>query len=363
MPRSCRSRIATLSSSEPPSTTTYSTSASCETTERIADSRNCPWFRLGVTIEITSRPPLDVGCRSRDQTAEVTPAKVPPCEQQPVDVRMRTRKVVVEVERRAQPCAVRPRRPPRLRPERLGLRHRLRLRMEPVAGEHAVDVAHLEARAELQPELIVHRVTVRLVDSAHGVERGTSEERAGLRNAVSHLELEGVIERDRRHLAENVPLLVDLAPAAVHERTTAGTECLHRGRHSAREVDVVRVQPAEDLAASQREPLVERMRLAAVRLRDPAKVVVAPKDVERLVRRAAVDDDVLDPRVVLLAHAVDRRRKIPALVQGRSHDRDERKLDAHRPLPARRQRKSFTSAAVRNAAQKTERPRPVNPSR
>src|SRR5581483_11022167 len=46
---------AMLSADEPPATTTYSSSTSCASTERIASSRNRPCWKLGVTIEIMRR--------------------------------------------------------------------------------------------------------------------------------------------------------------------------------------------------------------------------------------------------------------------------------------------------------------------
>src|SRR5205807_1532988 len=89
-------------------------------------------------------------------------------------------------------------------------------------------------------------------------------------------------------------------------------------------VRVVGVQPAEDLALCHREALVDRVRLAVVGLRDPAHPFLLAEDRERLVVRAAVDDDVLHRRIRLRAHALDRLGQVAALVERRSDDRDER---------------------------------------
>src|SRR5207253_7253608 len=135
---------------------------------------------------------------------------------------------------RAEPCTMRTRGPPRLRPETFRFRDRLRPGVEPICREDTVDVAHLVAGADLQPQVVIHRVPVALVHAADGVERFPREERTWLRNAVPNLELQAVIERNGRNLAQHVPFLVDLAPAAVNERAARLSHPLDGGRDRTR---------------------------------------------------------------------------------------------------------------------------------
>src|SRR5437588_214761 len=79
-------------------------------------------------------------------------------------------------------------------------------------------------------------------------------------------------------------------------------------RDGSRQEGVVRVQPAEDRAAGASEAVVQRLDLArAGQLLDRGEAVgVATGDLDAPVGRPAVDDDVLDRRVVLTEHGFDR---------------------------------------------------------
>src|SRR5438067_4576492 len=104
------------------------------------------------------------------EPADVPAAQVAPRENEPEDVRPRAGQIPIHEERRAETCTMRTRGPPRLRPETLRFRDRLRPGVEPVCREDTVDMAHLVAGADLQPQVVIHRVPVALVHAADGVE-------------------------------------------------------------------------------------------------------------------------------------------------------------------------------------------------
>ena len=96
-----------------------------------------------------------------------------------------------------------------------------------------------------------------------------------------------------------------------------------------RQVDVVGVQPADDVVAGHADALVDGVGQAAVGLRDVAHVGCRREDVERPVRRAAVHHDMLDlAAVALVAHALERGRQRRGAVQAGCDDRDA--WEAHR---------------------------------
>ena len=96
--------------------------------------------------------------------------------------------------------------------------------MIPIRGLDPVDVANAKARAELEPELVVHRVAVCLVEAADRPIGVTGEEGAGLADGVHVLELPPEVEREGRHVANHRPVLVDLSPTAVHKAAVAVSE-------------------------------------------------------------------------------------------------------------------------------------------
>ena len=96
------------------------------------------------------------------------------------------------------------------------------------------------------------------------------------------------------------------------------------------DVVVVAVDVGDDVAGRPRQALVDRVGLSAVRLANPAGEAVEERS--RISTdpspRAAVDDDVLDVWVVLVRNRLQGAFKVFGLVQGRSHDADERRLHA-----------------------------------
>jgi hypothetical protein len=128
-------------------------------------------------------------------------------------------------------------------------------------------------------------------------------------------------------MSRRLRLLVRPDRVAVRdERVRVRLELGDEARHRPRQEGVVRAQPAQDLARRVPEAGVQRVDLAAVGLAAPPgePVGIAPDDLDAPVRRAAVDDEVLDRLVVLREHGLDRLGEELRLVVGRRDDADER---------------------------------------
>jgi hypothetical protein len=118
-------------------------------------------------------------------------------------------------------------------------------------------------------------------------------------------------------------MLVGVERVAVDEQEArVGFQLGRHARHGAREQRVVGVEVAHVRAARAREAAVQRRHLTRVLLPDrrgqPA--LVALDDLDAPVRRAVVDDDVLDRLVALLQHRADRRLQVRSLVVRRRDD-------------------------------------------
>jgi len=87
----------------------------------------------------------------------------------------------------------------------------------------------------------------------------------------------------RANPARGEPVVADARHVGVDERGAGLLERPHALLDGFREVVVVGVEPAQDLAPRGREALVQRVGLAAVGLRDPARLLAAAQDLERLV--------------------------------------------------------------------------------
>src|SRR5579862_385981 len=259
--------------------------------------------------------------QSGPETREVAGADEPIRAHEPEEPRPPPREIEVDDHSRPQPRAVLPSSTKRLVDKTLRLGDRLRCGVVSVCREDSVDVTHLEATPDPEEQLVVQRVAKRDVEPANRLESPTREERTGLRDEVGLVELLPQIERHRRELAHDVSALVDLPPTSMDQ---PGPSLLHDADGSAdcsRKVEIVGVEPAEDLARCQGETLVDRVGLPLVGLRDPAHLRVAPQDLQRLVRRSAVDDNVLDAWVVLAENTLDRLLDEGTLVHRRRDDR------------------------------------------
>jgi hypothetical protein len=130
---------------------------------------------------------------------------------------------------------------------------------------------------------------------------------------------------------DRAALLVDELGIAVDEPDLGvALELLHHARDGPGQQRVVRAQPAKEIAGGALERDVERGGLAAVGAARPPRqpVLVAADDLDAAVRRAAVDDGILERRVVLRQHRLDRLLEERRLVVRRRDDADQRTAQA-----------------------------------
>jgi hypothetical protein len=190
-------------------------------------------------------------------------------------------------------------------------------------------VVDAKSLAELDEQVPVQSPVQPLIEIPHGLECGAPEERRLLEDEIRDVDQLPEIERfGGTKGSYDVALLVDEEAVAVHHRAVAmPLEMVDGGADRPRQVRIVRVQPREDLAASESEPLVDTVGLPPVLRGGPAQApFVAPENLERLVRGTSVHNEVFDPRVVLRENALDRLLDELPLVEGRRDDRDEGKI-------------------------------------
>ena len=84
-------------------------------------------------------------------------------------------------------------------------------------------------------------------------------------------------------------------------RIDLARHAMQRARHER----IVRVEKAKDVAGGGPKALVDGIGLTAVRLANHSQMVVTRQNLRRAIGRHAVDDDVLEVRVVLRQHALD----------------------------------------------------------
>ena len=95
------------------------------------------------------------------------------------------------------------------------------------------------------------------------------------------------------------------------------------GRERSGGVDVVRVQPADDVAGCCPNAFVDRLRLTGIRLADDAQALaIGLEDAAGRVRARSVAHDVVEIGVVLVEHTPQRALDEAALIERGGDDRD-----------------------------------------
>src|SRR5438128_7309516 len=100
-------------------------------------------------------------------------------------------------------------------------------------------------------------------------------------------------------------------------------EEIHHRPQRARVVDVIRVQPSDDVTARDPETFVDRVRLSAIWFGYPSATSRIPsQDVERVVRTARVENEQLQTVDTLVQHTQQGAFDELALIERRDHDRN-----------------------------------------
>ena len=98
---------------------------------------------------------------------------------------------------------------------------------------------------------------------------------------------------------------------------------------------IVGIQPAYDIAGSHLESFIERVCLTGILLRDPPNVRKLFKNLNRVIRRGSINDDVLKVGIVLRRHTVDTFLDQVATVERWSNDGDLRPRGHSYPFDTR----------------------------
>jgi len=135
-------------------------------------------------------------------------------------------------------------------------------------------------------------------------------------------------------MADKVARMFDTKHAALFIDESAAThddvacplrvDLLRHSMQSLWEQRIVRVEIAPNVTRGQPEAFIERVSMAAIGLGNDLQMGIASQDVERLIRRATVDNNMFTIGVLLGKHTVDRGRNVMPLVERRGHDRDAR---------------------------------------
>ena len=89
-----------------------------------------------------------------------------------------------------------------------------------------------------------------------------------------------------------------------------------RGMEGPAEIEIIAVQPGDDIPGRHPEPFVQRMALSMIRFRHPPDMRIFFQHLERIVPGTIVDDDVLEIRIVLDQDAANGVLNKAALVEG-----------------------------------------------
>ena len=156
------------------------------------------------------------------------------------------------------------------------------------------------------PQFQVHAIAHALLKQSVLFQQVAPEDGGLVRNGRFHHGQRAPVDRGV-DLAEDAVVGVGHEQVAADDRRPAARRRRAQFAQRAREVQVVRVLPAHVFAGGALEALVDGMRLAPVRLAFPMGQVafVFADDVHAAVGGAAVDDDVLQPRIPLIQHGQD----------------------------------------------------------
>src|SRR5438128_12176669 len=105
---------------------------------------------------------------------------------------------------------------------------------------------------------------------------------------------------DRRNVSHETSVSIDLAiPSADDSGPGVGLERPHRSENGRRKIEIIGVQPSENITGRATEALVERLGLSAIGLGHPGGEpwFVAPNEIRAAVRRSAIHHDVLEIRI------------------------------------------------------------------
>src|SRR5258708_39719432 len=136
-----------------------------------------------------------------------------------------------------------------------------------------------------------------------------------------------------------------------------------------RKISVVAVQTGHDVAIDAGEAEIDRVGLPAIPFTPPADAIAAIfQELDGAVLRGAILHVIMQVRIVLIQHAIDRGVEIARVIEARRYDGDARDLRRHRRRrrkrdPAQRTGRMLLERPHRRAQPKASKkqPRPPTP--
>jgi hypothetical protein len=128
----------------------------------------------------------------------------------------------------------------------------------------------------------------------------------------------------RRVGLHNPTLHIDMiTPSVNHLHLRVLSKKIRHAIQRLRVIDVIRVEPADDVSSRGADSLVDGIRLAPVSLRDPAKATLPSSQyLQGLIRAPAIDDHVFQTRNILIQDTPDGPADEIPLIQRRRNDTD-----------------------------------------
>jgi len=192
---------------------------------------------------------------------------------------------------------------------------------------HLRHILYLRTSRDARPQIIIHGEVKRRVKRTDLLPQVRAEERGLLRDVDVSLPKQMLIRLRRIKFADHASAFVDeIAIAVDHARVGMFQQKFHRRAHRAYLIRVIGVNPRKDIALRARESLVDRVGLTFVWFAHPRgdSPLILFDGVHRSISRRAIHNDVLNARIILTQHGLNRRFDVARLVEGGGDDGDER---------------------------------------
>lgn len=195
--------------------------------------------------------------------------------------------------------------------------HRLRIGLAVLDSKNLGNAVKTERGRDAPPILVVHHVMKVFIQRACFLGNAAAEKNRGLVQSGFRRpppdQVEPVVEKCLRADAGET-IAADLLGVAEDNIAAGVGKYFPQASEQPGGIRVVRIEPADDFTPSCSKAFIDGMRLAAIALTDEPKVPVARRDIVRRVRRAVVEDDMLETRIVLIDDGINTTGKKRSLV-------------------------------------------------
>ena len=197
--------------------------------------------------------------------------------------------------------------------------------MRPELAEHLRQMRKAKRTQRASIEIDIHTKLQTQIELANLFPDPASPENRRLGGDEASMSKEPGVPLGRMHITDPVARRIDQLIVAVNDINIRvggkkGHNCGKRIGH----IEIIGILPSQNSAASKSKTLVNRIRLAAIRLGYPVQLRVAPQDRDGRIAGTTVDDDMLVVAIALLCETANRRFDIVCTVKTGSNDRNGR---------------------------------------